>query len=140
MERTSFSGLASPGFVADPGSVSRSTGRQIDWDEVPASFVNEVTGKKFIPGGTVMDELASGKIIPRPAGEDTEDQTTIGLLATNANEDASAEALSGYGVITGGRVYTQLLPTAPDAEALTALRALDGGGFAFEDYADDRAS
>lgn len=140
MPRTTLN-VSSPSFIADPGSVARSTGRQFDWTKVTAAFVNAATGKKHVPAGTVIDQIAAtGKIVPRPAGDDTAGQVTIGILASDANQDHPAESLSGYGVITGGRVYTELLPTAPDAKALEALKALDGGGFAFESYNDSRAS
>lgn len=140
MERTTTS-VSAPSFVADPRSVSRSTGRQVDWDAVPAAYTNAVTGKKNIPAGTAVDQIdASGKIVPRPAGANVAGQTTIGILVSNAIEGDKSAALSGYGVLTGGRIYTELLPSAPDATALTALRGLDGGGFAFETYEDDRAS
>lgn len=100
-------------------------------------------GYKTLRAGTVMDEIDStGLVVPRAAGADVSGRTTIGLLASDAHEDrtgGSVESLSGYGIITGGVVYSNLLPDGvPDANALTALGALPGGGFAFETYADDR--
>lgn len=101
-------------------------------------------GYKTLRAGTVMDEIdATGKVVPRPAGANVSGQTTVGLLASDAHEDGGlggTESLSGYGIITGAVVYSNLLPETPDASALTALLALPGGGFAFETYADNAAS
>lgn len=38
MERTTYPGLARPNFMVDPHSAMRNSGRQIDWDNVPATF------------------------------------------------------------------------------------------------------
>ena len=98
-------------------------------------------GYKHVPAGTrVAQDDTTGKIRPlEDDGDVPADHTLIGLLATDANEDAKFEALTGYGVIVGANVYLELLPETLDSTAQTALAAI-GKGFAFETYADDRAS
>lgn len=73
-----------PAFVADPGSIDRNTGRQVDWTNVPSSFKNS-DGNKVIPAGTVMsgevnsDAVGgSGKMVPRSA-------TTTVTVAVSSN-------------------------------------------------------
>jgi hypothetical protein len=73
-----------PAFVADPGSIDRNTGRQVDWTNVPTSFKN-TDGNKVIPAGTVMSgEVNSdaiggaGKMVPRSA-------TTTVTVAVSSN-------------------------------------------------------
>lgn len=132
-ERTSQY-VSTPSFIADPASVDRSTGRQIDWDNVPSSFAG-ADGKKVIPAGHRVYETAEGKILPVTQAEDP----VFGLIETNAIQDDKSAALSGYGVIVGGVVYTELLPEELAAEDLEALAEV-GTGFAFETYSDSRAS
>lgn len=132
-ERTSQY-VSTPSFIADPASVDRSTGRQIDWDNVPSSFAG-ADGKKMIPAGHRVYETAEGKILPVTQAEDP----VFGLIETNAIQDDKSAALSGYGVIVGGVVYTELLPEELAAEDLEALAEV-GTGFAFETYSDSRAS
>ena len=208
---------STPGFLADPHSVRRNSGRQIDWAnvgeryrETPGQVVTMAAaaladatsltvealefavpagtllyfgesgehtrvsanaaagattlavqaphgaiedgdtatiagqGDKFIPAGEVMDEIdATGLLVPRAAGADVAGRTTVGLLASNANENRGigrVESLSGYGVFIGGHVYENLLPRTLDADARTALLGLPGGGFSFETYENDAAS
>lgn len=110
------------------------------------------SGFKKIAAGTPVAEIdASGKIVPRGLGAATAGRTTLGLLTSDAHEPGygpttEVEALSGYGVITGAVVYEQLLPKTPglasvlDATVRAELADLPGGGIAFEQYADNRAS
>lgn len=132
-ERTSQY-VSTPSFIADPASVDRSTGRQIDWDNVPSSFAG-ADGKKVIPAGHRVYETVEGKILPVTQAEDP----VFGLIETNAIQDDKSAALSGYGVIVGGVVYTELLPEELVAEDLEVLAEV-GTGFAFETYSDSRAS
>lgn len=138
-ERTSQY-VSTPSFIADPASVDRSTGRQIDWDNVPSSFAG-ADGKKVIPAGHRVYETEDGKIVPEPGddGDGNPVNELIGLIETNAIEGDNSAALSGYGVIVGGVVYTELLPEELEAEDLEALAEV-GTGFAFETYSDSRAS
>jgi hypothetical protein len=101
------------------------------------------SGTKKIESGTPMMEVtATGKLVPRGVG-------ALPGGHTAAHEDyglGRTEALSGYGLVTGAVVWEQMLPKRPgglavlDATVRTELKALDGGGFAFKQYADDRAS
>lgn len=114
--------------------------------------VIEGQGKKVLKAGTPVAEIdATGLLVPRGLGAATAGRTTVGVLTSDAHEPGygggtQVEALSGYGVITGAVVYEQLLPETPsgasvlDATVRTELRDLPGGGFAFEQYSDNRAS
>ena len=128
---------ATPGFIADHQSiVLRGTGVQIDWATVNASFVDANTGKKRLQAGTPVGEVtAGGKVAERVVTT----RPAIGLLATDAVEGARIGANDSYGLIIGGAVYENLLPVALDAATITELQDA-GTGFAFQDYADDRAS
>lgn len=144
MARTNVTGLAGPGFAADRASIDLNTGRQIDWDNVPAGYANS-DGKKVLPAGKAVSEMADGRLVPR-VDQDivaNPDRTAVGLLATVAVEGEKQAALTGYGVVIGGVVYTELLPDNADAEwdptIIDELQAA-GTGFAFEAYGDDRAS
>lgn len=100
---------------------------------------------KFIPAGTVVCELSTGKIVPRSSRPGAE--TATGIIETGANEDSESDSLSGYGVIVGGNLYENLLPDSDPTTGLlpTAYKneiqtAGVGTGFAFEQYADSSAS
>lgn len=132
-------------FVADPNSLRRNTGQQVDWANVGAGYIDAATGKKRLPAGTVVGVLLSSddkKISPRV--ETTNPAT--GILATDANEDAPAEALSGYGVLIGGHLFENLLPDAaggPPKVLATAIKTeLTTAGclFTFETYEDNRTA
>lgn len=127
--------VGTPSFIADPASITRSTGRQVDWENVDAAFLNATTGKIELPAGLRVYEQADGKIVDVD-GDDG--GTLLGLLETNAIEGDKSAALTGYGVIRGGIVYLELLPETLDGSAQTALKAI-GTGFAFEPYNDTRA-
>lgn len=131
-----------PDFVADQDSVSRTNGHQIDWANVPDAAPWQVTVGtrtfKMIRAGTVMSEQANGSLIPRTVGG-----TAACILRTDASEDSTVDALSGYGVIVGGVMledrmpdrYTNQDPTAGLAGAAfdtmkTELKA-NGVGFVF---------
>lgn len=138
--QTSYN-ISRPDFVVDIASVTRNSGRQIDWANVAAGYVNALTGKKELPAGTVIGEALStnGKISPRAA---TTNPAT-GILETRAIEGADAHALTGYGVLVGGMIYENLLPDATGTPkqltnaVKTELNAA-GVGFAFEQYGDSR--
>lgn len=125
-------------FVADPSSIVRNSGRQIDWANVSATNAD---GKKVVYAGTVVGELlGSGKISPRVV---TTNPAT-GIMETTAIQDEAVAALSGYGVIIGGHLYENLLPDATGGPPKTLAGAikteLKANGFAwsFETYADNR--
>ena len=132
-----------PSFIAQWSAISRSPGQQVDWDAVPASY-EDATGTKVIPAGTVMSKLASGKVVPR-ADRDVvaaPTETATGLLATAAVDGAPQDAKSGYGLITGGPVYEDLLPDQGAADFGTYQTELadSGTGFRFEIQADNRGA
>lgn len=133
MPRTKYP-VSRADFVADPASVTRSTGRQVDWENVNASFVNSATGKKELPPGLRVKVTAAGKLVDMSGTG-----TLFGLIETAAIQDDRSAALTGYGVVRGGIVYVNLLPETLDGAAQTALAEV-GTGFAFETYGDDRAS
>jgi hypothetical protein len=134
--------LTQAGFVADHTSVERSTGRQIDWANVSASYIDATSGKKVIPAGTRMGELlGSGKISPRVVTTNP----AVGILETNAIEGDRAAALTGYGMMIGGVLYEGLLPGAtgsprriPSAERTELDTA--GCTFKWETYEDNRVA
>lgn len=129
--------VATPGFVADSASIVRSGGgRQIDWSDTGTGTVNAVTGKKELRAGTRVRELPSGKLIAHTSA--TLGGALFGILETNAIQDDRSAALTGYGVIRGGAIYTALLPETLAATDLDALRPV-GTGFSFETYNDNRA-
>ncbi len=140
MGRTTYS-PSRPGFIADPGSITRNSGRQIDWANVADSYKN-ADGKKVLPAGTVIGELlGGGKISPRVV---TTNPAT-GILESTAVEGDVSASRSGHGVIVGGVLYENRLPDASGdpkklaAAVKTELNAA-GTGFAFEQFGDSRAS
>lgn len=130
-----------PGFVVDGPSLELNSGRQIDWANVAAGFIDAATGKKVLPAGTVIGELlGAGKISPRVL---TTNPAT-GLLATTAIEGDRSAALSGYGVIVGGVIYEALLPDSSGspkvlAAAIKTELGTAGCTFKWELYTDNRA-
>lgn len=69
---------------------------------------------------------------------------TIGLLATDADEDMASDAITGYGIFVGGHVYENLLPEATGspkvipAQHKAELRVAGiSTGWAFSQYSDD---
>jgi hypothetical protein len=142
---------ALPAFICDPQSLEQIQGRQVSWDGVDDSFIDATTGKKRLPAGTIVDEIAStGKIIEHGGTDNSvsppESGSTLGILISEANEDAPSEALSGYGVLIGGVVFDNLLPDAtggPPASIGSTLKtalATAGCRFYYEVYVDSRAT
>ena len=91
-------------FVADPASLIRDPGRDIDWDNADSATT--------IPGGTVMALLSTGKICPRLDQPGTEGAYGI-LLASADKNDRTGHA--GKGLLLGGVFYEEMLPDYPDA-------------------------
>lgn len=141
MPRTTTTGLATPGFIANFKSIRQNTGRQVDWANVGAGYIDPATGKKRLKAGTAVGELlGAGKISPRVAA--TNPATCI--LLTDAVEDAPYQARTGFGCLTGGEIYENLLPDAAGgppkvllAAIKTELKAADCT-FHFETYEDNR--
>lgn len=140
--RTTYGGFGGVSFLVDPTSAERNAGQQIDWDEVDADDFADPNGGvgKFIPHGHPMapsEGTDTNKVVPatNAAGNEAD---AIGLLEGPAYELDQTAALSGYGLVTGGLVYAELVPglTATTQGALEDLPR----GFRFETYADSRAS
>jgi hypothetical protein len=105
------------------------------------------SGNKVIPSGQIMSIRTTtpiGKMIPR---RDTASGTgpADGLLATSATENATQDALSGYGLVVGGVVYESLLPEATggppkvlSSGQKTALALT--GKYVYRSYTDTRAA
>lgn len=130
--------VAGPSFVVDHGNAVRDTGIQIDWAVVPAGFVDAATGKKRLPAGVAGGRTAGGKFAIRGTGGVA---AADRLLATDANEGVSAEALSGYGTIREALVFEPLLPDSVAGVLPAAIKAdLVAAGFKFEPYTDNSAS
>jgi len=141
MGRSTFV-VARAGFVLDHNSMEHNSGRQIDWANVGAGYIDATTGKKVIPAGTIMGELlGGGKISPRVVA--TNPATC--MLVANAVEGAQEHAKSGYGCYVGGVVYENLLPDAaggpPKVLAAAFKTELNAAGcdFKFETYEDNRS-
>lgn len=140
MPRT-YLNVSRPGFVVDPNSMERNGGRQIDWANVSAAYLDATTGKKILPAGTIIGEaLGAGLVSPRVAATNP----ATGILATQAIQDDQAAAISGYGIYRGGVVYESLLPDAAGAPKVLAAAfktelAAAGCTFKFEQYSDNRA-
>lgn len=103
-------------------------------------------GAKVLFAGTVMVQVAAGahagKAVPRalrPASE-----TAEFLLATDAIEGSPVAALSGYGMLTGGHFFENLLPeadlTADPAVINSTWKTELGSWFKFQQYKDSRAA
>jgi len=153
MATSTTSTNALPSFIADPKSIEQKTGRQIAWDLVDDSYIDADTGKKRLKAGTVVSEFQTGDEAGKvaeygavdAAQSPDETATPLGILISEANEDAPAEALTGYGILVGGVLYDNLLPDAaggpPKTIGSTKKNALATAGctFKWEVYADSRA-
>lgn len=142
MATTNIGMINQAAFVADPNSVSRSYGRQIDWAHVSA--VDSLTGKKHIPAGTVCGELISGNGTISPRVVTTNPATCI--LTTAAYQDDPTAAATGYGTLKGGVLYENLLPDATGGPPKTLPAAFKtelaaaGCYFTWEEYQDTRTT
>ena len=151
MAQTNSYVMSTPGFVVDPHSIMRDLGRQIDWANVPASFVNASSGKKVIPAGTTVGVKtgSTAGVVPRSGLDPTvlgqEGETAVGILETQAEEDSKSAAVSGYGVIVGGHLFENALPDATGTPAVLPAAyktELNDSGYAwrFRQYSDSRLS
>lgn len=135
--------ISRPGFVVDQASITRGSGRQIDWANVPDTYKNATTGKKHIPAGTSMSKnVANEMIVPR-TGLDvvaTPALKTFMVLTTSAEEGARFVAETGYGVLLDAVVYEQLMPGYDDDDWDDQKTELIAAGFKFEKHANTMAS
>jgi len=138
MARTE-SNVGSPGFILG-ANYDANDGRQIDWANVTG-----IEGSKAVAGGTIMAETANGLLSPRKAGvQDTvpADYPATCILLASAEQSNNNDALSGYGVVLGGVVFSNLLQDTLEANFDSWLTELkdNGTGFVFETYDDDRTA
>ena len=133
------SNVGSPGFILG-ANYDANDGRQIDWANVTGT-----EGSKTVPGGTIMAETADGLLAPRKAGvQDAtpDDYPATCILLASAEQSNNNDALSGYGVVLGGVLFSNLLQDTADPDFdswLTELKE-NGTGFVFETYDDDRTA
>jgi len=140
MARTE-SNVGSPGFILG-ANYDANDGRQIDWANVTGT-----EGSKTVPGGTIMAEVDNGLLAPRKA-DVLDNQTTpvaypsTSILLATAEQSNNNDALSGYGVVLGGVVFSNLLQDTLEANFDSWLTELkdNGTGFVFETYDDDRTA
>lgn len=99
----------------------------------------ELDRGRHVKAGTVMALLSNGKIVPRSLGT-TGGISAYCILLTNADEFSKTDAESGYGVLTSGSIYENLLQdtTAGVIPSGWKTELLARGGFwLFDQYADD---
>ncbi len=133
-------------WLVDWENAPRGLGHQIDWDSVDPARVDG-RGKKYIPDGTIMAKLTSGKIIPRrdvalTEGNALGTETAAGILIGQANEDDKGDALTGYGLLLGGIVYNNLLPDFGHANLATWKTELETNAltFVYQTHANSAAA
>lgn len=97
-------------------------------------------GPKVVKAGTIVAELASGKVIPRKSVTGAE--TALGFLVSDAAEGDRSAARTGYGVIVGCVAYEELLPDNAEAGFDTWIGEIrdNGGWVRLETYADSSAA
>lgn len=134
MGRTTRS-VTRPGFIVDHATAQLSSGRKIDWDEVPSSYENDA-GDKVIPAGTPMADNDGGMVPRDDLASDGTEGEAFGLLASSADEGARSDSLSGYGIVVGGVIYEDLLPV--DVSDYKDELDDNGAAFVWETYEDDR--
>lgn len=135
MPRRTTTAFGLPAFVADPNSLAYyGAGAQIDWSTVSAPVAPETV--KRLPGGTLMQLNAAGKMIPH----DGTATSPAFILQSGAAETSRTDALSGYGFFTGGNFYEALLPNAAGTpRVLTAnQKTALGARFFMQLYSDVR--
>lgn len=104
---------------------------------LPGSVGDSELRGRHLKAGTALDLLSSGKVVPSSLG--TAGVTAYGFLATNADEYSETDAATGYGVITSGSFYENLLPDNAHASFATWKTELlaRGGFWLFQTYADN---
>ncbi|MEZ4542100.1 MAG: hypothetical protein R3C43_19155 [Chloroflexota bacterium] len=122
-------------WLVDWANSPRDLGHQIDWASVDPARV-DASGGKYVPDGTIMAKLASGKIIPRrdvvlEEGNALGTETAAGILIGQANEGDKSDALTGYGLLLGGVVYNNLLHDFGHADLATWKTELETNALTF---------
>lgn len=134
--------FSAPGWVVDSQSIDLNSGRQIDWAQVTAAYENS-QGIKELPDGTILVELASGKVVPRALGlldGGASAKEASGILLGTAVEGEGSHVQSMHGMAIGGVIYKNLLPESGDVGFDTWLGEVNnnGTGLITEVYADSR--
>lgn len=137
MPTTTTRQLSRAQWLVDWANAPRDLGAQIDWASVDPARL-DASGKKYVPDGAIMAQLASGKYVPRddvdisPApGSVLGTETAVGLLVGQANEGDRTDALTGYGLLRGGVVYENILPDKGHANFATWLGEMAANGSQF---------
>lgn len=99
-----------------------------------AVYTISKSGNKAVPSGTVMAQLANGKVVPRAARPGAE--VAIGLLWGTAIENLPSHAYSGYAIIVGGVIYENLLPEGAPIAGIKTELVNAGTGWLWQTYAD----
>lgn len=104
-------------------------------DEATATHIVSASGRKVIPAGTVMVQIAAtGKIVPRAVRPGSENAAMI--LWSTATEDSRVDAKTGYGCLIGGVIFEDLLPETITSWKTELTNA--GARFQYETYSDSR--
>jgi len=127
-------------FVADRASMDTyGTGIQLDFSKFTDAKYG-AAGKRIIPAGTVVSptkEAGKPALLCGPGTGTAGDLHLI--LKTDAEEDSTVDALTGYGAYSGGVVYETLLPDATGTpRVLPAGIRGQLGRFTFMTYEDKR--
>ncbi len=128
-----FATLTAPAAAGDTTLTVEALDAGIE-DNDEATYLVSASNDKVIPAGTVMAELASGKVVPRVARPGAE--AAIGILWSTATENSLTDALTGYAIIVGGVIYETLLP-----ETITSYKTeleTNGTSWVWETYSDNR--
>lgn len=122
MSRTT-SNVGKPGFILGV-NYDANDGRQVDFDRVPASFEN-ADGNKELPGGTVVSELGSGKVVPR--------SSTKGSITnlTETGETATATE-AGHGREVGDEITIEGAGEAGYNGTWTIASVVDADNYTFD--------
>jgi hypothetical protein len=110
-------------------------------DTAEATYTVATGASKQIAAGTIMAQLASGKMIPR--ADVTGAETAIGVLATDAAEGDRFAALTGYGIYSHGSMYEELLPDNGAASFDTWIGEINTAGvgsIVLKTYSDNTGS
>ena len=94
--------------------------------------------------GTALMQIVAYAASRTASGTITVARAAVGILETNAAQNAQSHALSGYNLLVGGVLYENLLPDASGTPkvlpaAYKAELAAVGCTFKYQTYADNRA-
>jgi hypothetical protein len=115
-------------------------------DELQFAVANDAeatfggVGSKVVRAGTIMAELASGRVIPRRSVTGAE--TASMIIVSTVEENARQDAATGYGMFIGGAFYRELMPDRDETDFDTWIGEIrtNGGWVRLEKYSDSRAA